>query len=106
MRGREPLAVWLLFGVVTLEILVTYARVPAEELYHVTGSGLAGGISRVVVFLNFPAALVAIAIVAVSYPCLTGRGRAVATVALWLWWVSRPRSPAAGRTRLPSRARS
>ena len=101
MRAREALAVWLLFGLVALEILHTYARVPPEELYHVTG-----GISRVIVFLNFPAALVAIAIVAVSYPRLTGRGRAVATVALWLWWVSRPRSPAAGRTRLPSRARS
>jgi len=81
MRGREPLAVWLLFGVVALEILVTYARVPAEELYHVTGSGLVGGVSRVIVFLNFPTALVAIAIVAVSYPRLTGRGRAVALAA-------------------------
>jgi hypothetical protein len=81
MRGREPLAVWLLFGLVALEILVTYARVPAEELYHVTGSGLVGGISRVIVFLNFPAALVAIAIVAVSYARLTGRGRAFALTA-------------------------
>jgi hypothetical protein len=81
MRGREPLAVWLLFGVVALEILVTYARVPAEELYHVTGSGLVGGVSRVIVFLNFPTALVAIAIVAVSYPRLTRRGRAVALAA-------------------------
>jgi hypothetical protein len=81
MRGREPLAVWLLFAVVALEILVTYARVPAEELYHVTGSGLVGGVSRVIVFLNFPAALVAIAIVAVSYPHLTRRGRAVALAA-------------------------
>jgi hypothetical protein len=81
MRGREPLAVWLLFGLVALEILVTYARVPAEELYHVTGSGLVGGLSRVIVFLNFPAALVAIAIVAVSYPRLTDRGRVVALAA-------------------------
>ena len=81
MRGREPLAVWLLFGVVAAEILVTYARVPAEELYHVTGGGLAGGLSRVIVFLNFPLALVAIAIVAISYPRLNGRGRAVAVVA-------------------------
>ena len=81
MRGREPLAVWLLFGVIALEILVTYARVAAEELYHVTGSGLVGGISRVIVFLNFPGALVAIAIVAISLPRLTPPGRAVALAA-------------------------
>jgi len=81
VKGREPLTVWILFGVVALEILVTYGRVPAEELYHVTGSGLVGGVSRVVVFLNFPAALAAIAIVAVSYPRLTRRGRALALAA-------------------------
>src|SRR5262249_57225958 len=80
-KGREPLAVWLLFGVVALEILVTYTRVPAEELYHVTGSGLVGGLSRVIVFLNFPAALVAIAIVAVAYPHLPHRARVVALAA-------------------------
>jgi hypothetical protein len=81
VKGREPLAVWLLFGVVALEILVTYTRVPAEELYHVTGTGLVGGVSRVIVFLNFPAALVAIAIVAVSYPHLPHRARVVALAA-------------------------
>jgi len=77
VKGREPLAVWLLFAVVALEILVTYTRVPAEELYHVTGSGLVGGLSRVIVFLNFPVALVAIAIVAVSFARLPHRARVV-----------------------------
>jgi hypothetical protein len=81
VKGREPLVVWLLFAVVAVEILVTYTRVPAEELYHVTGSGLVGGVSRVIVFLNFPAALVAIAIVAVSYRHLTKAGRLVAVTA-------------------------
>lgn len=66
MRGREPLAVWLLYGVVALEILVTYSRLPASELYHVSGSGLEGGASRVAVFLNFPVALAAIAVAAVT----------------------------------------
>lgn len=66
MRGREPLAVWLLYGVVALEILVTYSRLPAEELYHVSGSGLVGGASRAVVFLNFPVALAAIAVAAAA----------------------------------------
>jgi hypothetical protein len=56
--------VWLLFAVVAAEILVTYSRVPARELYHVTGSGLSGGASRALVFFNFPTALVAIVVVA------------------------------------------
>ena len=84
MRGREPLAVWLLFGVVALAILVTYSRVSPEELYHVSGSGLVGGASRVVVFLNFPVALVAIAIVAVTFERLPPRARAIAAAAALL----------------------
>jgi hypothetical protein len=56
--------VWLLLAVVTVEILVTYSRLPAPELYHVTGSGLSGGASRALVFSNFPTALVAIAVLA------------------------------------------
>jgi hypothetical protein len=64
MRGREALAVWLLCSVVAVEILVTYSRLPPDELYHVSESGLAGGASRLVVFLNFPLALIAIAIAA------------------------------------------
>jgi hypothetical protein len=66
MRGREPLAVWLLYAVVALEILVTYSRLPPSQLYHVSGSGLEGGASRVVVFLNFPVALAAIAVAALT----------------------------------------
>jgi hypothetical protein len=72
MRGREPLAVWLIFGVVGVEILVTYSRLPARELYHVSGGGLAGGAGRALVFLNFPTALVAIAIVAILFERLRG----------------------------------
>jgi hypothetical protein len=62
-RARFPLevaVVWAIFTVVTVEILVTYSRLPAGELYHVSGSGLTGGASRALVFLNFPLALVAI----------------------------------------------
>jgi hypothetical protein len=58
-------AVWVLLAVVDVAILVTYARLPAQELYHVSGSGLVGGASRVLVDLNWPVALVAIAIVAI-----------------------------------------
>src|SRR5207253_1087431 len=55
-------AVWALFALVSVEILVTYSRLPAIELYHVSSSGFTGGASRVLVFLNFPLALVAIPI--------------------------------------------
>jgi hypothetical protein len=60
----EVAALWLLFIVVAAEILVTYSRLPAHELYHVSGSGLSGGAGRVLVFSNFPTALVAIAVLA------------------------------------------
>ena len=85
MRGRESLFVWLLYGLVTVEILVTYSRVPANELYHVSGSGQTGGASRALVFLNFSTALVAIAVVALVYTQLPGRAwRALAVVAALL----------------------
>jgi hypothetical protein len=76
-RARFPLevaVVWALFAVVTIEIAVTYSRLPAGELYHVSRSGLAGGASRALVFLNFPLALVAIPILVL----LAGRLRGVA----------------------------
>jgi hypothetical protein len=60
----EIVAVWLLFAIVAAEILVTYSRIPAHELYHVTGSGFFGGASRALVFSNFPTALVAIVVLA------------------------------------------
>jgi hypothetical protein len=71
MKSRgEPLplevaAVWALFLADAAAIFVTYSRLPAHDLYHVSGSGLDGGLSRVLVDSNFPAALVAIAILLV-----------------------------------------
>jgi hypothetical protein len=56
------IGVGLLFAALSAAIFVTYARLPAVELYHVSGTGFSGGASRVLVFLNFPAALVAIAV--------------------------------------------
>jgi hypothetical protein len=85
VRGREPLAVWILLGLDAAAIAVTYSRVPARELYHVSGSGLAGGASRVLVFLNFPAALIAIGVLAVAYERLATRvTRVLAVVAALL----------------------
>jgi hypothetical protein len=62
--ARETLAVWALFAVVAAEIFATYSRLPLRELYHVSGTGPAAGAGRVLVFLNFPTALVALPILA------------------------------------------
>lgn len=61
-RRRAPLAVWILFGLDAVAILVTYSHVPARELYHVSGTGLDLGAGRALVFLNFSTALAAIAV--------------------------------------------
>ena len=47
--------------------LVTYSRLPPEQLYNVDESGdLAGGLARTLVVLNYPHALAAIALAAVA----------------------------------------
>ena len=68
---------WLLYLLDAAAMLVTYSRLPARELYHVSGTGLAGGLSRVLVFSNFSAALVAIPILAL----LADRTRSRPTIA-------------------------
>jgi hypothetical protein len=73
-------AVWALFALVAIEILVTYSRLPARELYNVSGSGLEGGASRALVFLNFPLALVAIAILALVADLLEDRSLTIVAV--------------------------
>jgi hypothetical protein len=55
--------VWALLGAWAVIDVITYSRIDPGDLYHVSNSGLAGGLSRALVFLNFPAALAAIAIV-------------------------------------------
>jgi hypothetical protein len=72
----EPLAVWAMWAVVLTMILVTYWRLPpdtpeaTDDLYHVSGNGLVGGLSRVLVELNFPVALVAILVALVAMDAL------------------------------------
>lgn len=65
---REVRVVWGLVAAEVLTVLVTYSRLPAGELYSVTGSGLRGGLGRALVELNFPVALVAIAALGVVVP--------------------------------------
>jgi len=58
----EAFIAWSLAGLVVLAVCVTYARLPASELYHTSVEGLPGGLGRAVVVLNFPVALVALGI--------------------------------------------
>ena len=72
----EALAVWAVWAVVLAMIVVTYWRVPpdtpapTDDLYHVSGNGPVGALSRVLVELNFPMALVAIVVVLVAMDAL------------------------------------
>jgi MFS family permease len=61
---------------VLVATFVTYARVPAAELYHVSHEGLRGGFSRAVVDLNFPDAIIAIPVALLAVDVL-GRSNAV-----------------------------
>src|SRR5918994_3685293 len=54
----EVIAVWTGFGLLALAILVTYARLPLDELYNVSGTGFEAGAGRVLVFAGYPTALV------------------------------------------------
>jgi hypothetical protein len=61
----EALFAWILLAVLGAAVFVTYARLPASELYHVSGSGVTGGASRLVVFLGWPGGLIAIAVLTI-----------------------------------------
>ena len=77
----EVAAVWALAGAVAIALLVTYARLPPEQLYHVSGSGLAGGASRVLVFANWPLALLSIPMLAVLANRLASRETTIVAIA-------------------------
>jgi hypothetical protein len=76
----EALATWGLWSLLIVVMFVTYARLDPVELHHVTGDGIAGGLSRVLVSVNFPIAIIAIALVLV----------AVARLPKWGWWIGAP----------------
>jgi hypothetical protein len=63
---RETLGVWLLFGLVGLATVVTYTRLEPEAIYHTSVGGLAGGLGRALVFLNYPVVLAALATLPVA----------------------------------------
>jgi hypothetical protein len=76
----EVLVVWLLFFADAIAILVTYSRLPPRQLYHVSGSGIEGGASRVVVFANYSTALAAIPVIAIAADRLSRRWTTVVAV--------------------------
>ena len=76
----EALLTWLVWGAIAAFIVVTYSRLEPSETYHVSREGIAGGLSRALTFVNFPIALVAIALVLV----------AVAALPIRAWWAAAP----------------
>jgi hypothetical protein len=79
---RAVLALIVLDG---LAVIATYSRFPSSELYRFHhGDTLAGGFGRELVALNFPFALVGIALVGLAWPRLHGLFRAAGIVAIAL----------------------
>lgn len=76
----EALATWGLWTMLLVAIAITYSRLDPTQLYHVTGNGVAGGLSRVLVQLNYPVSLVAIGIMLIAADTLPNR---------W-WWALGP----------------
>lgn len=83
-----PVAVvWAIAGAVVAATFVTYTRIEPEELYHVSNRGLAGGASRALVALNFPVAILALAMLPIvvarllSVPGSTGARALIVGVA-------------------------
>jgi hypothetical protein len=70
---NELVLVWLLLAVVDAAILVTYARLRPEELYHVSGTGFGAGLSRALVYVNFPIGIAALAASIVLFDRLPDR---------------------------------
>ncbi len=60
------LGIWVLIGILLIGILTTYSRLPLSELYNVSRIGLEGGLSRALVFLNYPVAFLAIPLIVLA----------------------------------------
>jgi hypothetical protein len=64
-----------LYALWTMFVLITYSRVPAYKMYHVSQSGLHGGLSRALVFLGYPTALAAVAVLAIALDRILAGGK-------------------------------
>jgi hypothetical protein len=74
----EVVAVWAMFGVVALAILVTYSWLPQVDSYNFDTTGIAGGLGRAFVFLAFPTSLVAVPIAVLAAAELAARRARIA----------------------------
>jgi hypothetical protein len=70
---RELYVVWLLVALFAVAVFETYWRLPASQLWKVTGTGPTGGASRAFVFLGFSPTLVSIAVLAIVVDRLDDR---------------------------------
>jgi hypothetical protein len=83
--------VWAALFVVAGEILITYSRLPATDLYHVSGTGPDAGLGRMLVWFNYPLALVALPTILLAAERLGGTtawavgavGMALSAVVFW-----------------------
>jgi hypothetical protein len=66
------MGVWCLWALAAIAVVVTYSRISAQELYNVSGGGLEGGAGRALVFLGYPIALVALAVLLIVFGQLEG----------------------------------
>lgn len=79
-------AVWTMFAAVLVAIVVTYTRLPPEELYRVVGRGFVdGGLSRAVVYANFPIGLAAVYLLLGLADRMSRTQRILAVLAFVLW---------------------
>jgi hypothetical protein len=79
------MGVWCLWALAAIAVVVTYSRISAQELYNVSGEGLEGGAGRALVFLGYPIALIALAVLLIIFGRLEGaveRGAGVLSAAL------------------------
>jgi hypothetical protein len=65
---------WLIYLAIIPPALITYTRLPPLSTYHFNATGLVGGgLSRTVTELNYPVAMAAIPLAAISFARLGGR---------------------------------
>ena len=69
-----------MWAALTVAVLVTYSRLDPAETYHVSRDGLEGGLSRALTLVNFPIALVAIALALIAMAVLPAAA----------WWAAAP----------------
>jgi hypothetical protein len=65
VTAHQALA-WAPFLMTLFAIVITYSRLPVTDFYHVGVDGLAGGLGRALVHLNFPVSIAAIALIGIA----------------------------------------